>query len=238
MMSLVERTMPKILSKLRINNTREFPINPTEVNAYNSFSDNSIIVPLAFLTYPMYHLGLEVLNYGSIGSVLGHELTHGFDNNGRKRDKYGNYKQWWSNDTIQTFERKAECFVEQYDNITIEGVEGKVNGKKTLGENIADNGGLSHSFVAYKNFKKRVGSEPMLPGFEDFTLDQLFFIAFGSIWCETSIASDIADQLENDVHCPNSVRVNTAVSNSRDFARAFHCKAGARMNPAKKCKIW
>ncbi|XP_044749449.1 neprilysin-like isoform X2 [Coccinella septempunctata] len=238
MMRLIQREMPKNLAKLRVINEKEFSVNPTEVNAYNSFADNSIIVPLAFLTYPMYHLGLEVLNYGSIGSVLGHELTHGFDNNGRKHDKYGNFKQWWSNETIETFEMKTECFIEQYDNLTIPGVDGVVSGKRTLGENIADNGGLNNALIAYKNYRKRSGYELKLPGFDNYTHNQLFFIAFASIWCESAVASDIETQLETDVHCPNSVRVNMAVSNSIDFAEAFHCRPGTKMNPVDKCKIW
>ncbi|KAL3265444.1 hypothetical protein HHI36_009647 [Cryptolaemus montrouzieri] len=236
LMKLVEREMPKHLSKLRLVNKKEFIVNPTEVNAYNYFADNSIIVPLAFLTYPLYHLGLEVLNYGSIGTVLGHELTHGFDNKGRKHDIQGNYKQWWSNATIETFERKTECFVKQYDNITIEGAEGQVSGERTLGENIADNGGLNHAYRAYKNYMKRSGCEPSLPGFENYTHDQLFFIAFGSIWCENASTKDIEEQLESDAHCPNPIRVNMGVSNSKDFAKAFHCKVGSKMNPEKNAR--
>ncbi|CAH1159649.1 unnamed protein product [Phaedon cochleariae] len=228
----------KQLNKLRKQHIRDWYSEPIEVNAFNSFSDNAINVPMAILSFPMYHLGLEVLNYGSIGTILGHELTHGFDNIGRKHDKYGNYVQWWTNKTIETFENLTECFVAQYDNYTVEGVEEHVKGRKTLGENLADNGGLNQAYSAYESYVKTFGEEPKLPGFEDFSNYQMFFIAYGSIWCETTTIEDLKDQLEYDEHCPNSVRVIATLQNSEDFSRHFNCPAGSRMNPKKKCKIW
>jgi predicted metalloendopeptidase len=123
MMSFIKTYIPSKLENLRLVNERNWSTDPTTVNAYNSFPDNAINLPMAILAFPIYHLGLEVLNYGAIGSVLGHELTHGFDNTGRKHDKFGNYKEWWTNATVHTFEEKIECFVKQYDNFTVEGVE-------------------------------------------------------------------------------------------------------------------
>ncbi|KAJ8915866.1 hypothetical protein NQ315_015477 [Exocentrus adspersus] len=195
-------------------------------------------VPMAILNFPVYNLGLEVLNYGSIGAILGHELTHGFDNMGRKHDKYGNHVQWWSNKTIETFENLTECFIKQYDNFTIDGVEGHVKGKNTLGENLADNGGVNQAFTAYKNYVSQFGEEAKLPGFENFTHEQMFFIAYGSIWCESTTVQDLQEQLEYDEHSPNSIRVIGALQNSNEFTKAFNCPKGSFMNPHKKCKIW
>lgn len=238
MLNLVKSAVPKNLLSLRKTNKKEFSVDPIVVNAFNSFYENSIYVPLGILTFPMYHLGLEFLNYGAIGSVLGHELIHGFDNLGRKHDKYGNYKQWWSEKTIKTFENKTECFIQQYSNVTVDGTDDHISGTKTLGENIADNGGLNQAFAAYKRFRRKNGRELNLPGFKNYTHEQLFFIAFGSIWCETISSAELENQLESDEHSPNSVRVNLAVSNSPDFARSFNCPAGSKMNPINKCKIW
>jgi neprilysin len=127
---------------------------------------------------------------------------------------------------------------------------------KTLGENLADNGGLSHAYRAYHSYLKKNGPEPKLPGFENFTSDQLFFIAFGSvrdtnglidcfvydflqIWCETISADELESQIEFDEHSPNNVRVIGSLQNSQEFSRAFECPVGSRMNPSdNKCKVW
>lgn len=227
------------LSSLREPNPRDWSSEAITVNAYNSFMDNAINVPMAILNYPLYDLGLEVLNYGSIGSILGHELTHGFDNTGRKHDKYGNYVQWWSNKTIETFENMTQCFIKQYDNFTIDGIDGHIKGKVTLGENLADNGGLHQAYTAYTRYRKQHGREPKLPGFEVYSSDQLFFIAYGSIWCETSTLEDLKSQLEYDEHCPNAIRVIGTLQNSEEFSKAFKCPKNSFMNPdTERCKIW
>ncbi|GLV35324.1 Neprilysin 5 [Carabus blaptoides fortunei] len=227
-----------ILESLRDINEKTWHSDPTTVNAYNDFLDNTITVPMAMLLFPVYNLGLEVLNYGAIGSILGHELTHGFDNNGRKYDKYGNYRQWWSNSTIDHFENLTKCFINQYSEFYVPEVDDNVDGELTLGENIADNGGVNHAFLAYKNYKKRQGPEPLLPGFEQFTDDQLFFIAYASMWCDETSSYILENQLL-DEHSPNRYRVLGSLSNSEDFSKAFHCPKGSNMNPnKKKCRIW
>ncbi|KAF2901565.1 hypothetical protein ILUMI_04622 [Ignelater luminosus] len=239
MMGMIKTSTPTKLATLRQESERTWRTDPTTVNAYNYFSDNSITVPMAILTHPFYNLGLEVLNYGAIGSVLGHELTHGFDNIGRKFDKWGNYQQWWSNQTIETFENKTQCFVDQYENFTVSSVEKHIDGKQTLAENLADNGGLHHAFLAYRNYVKKHGDEPKLPGFESFSNTQMFFIAFGSIWCETPNTAALKYQIEHDEHCPSSVRVLGTLQNSHEFAEAFKCPVGSIMNPNKtRCRIW
>ncbi|XP_066145515.1 endothelin-converting enzyme homolog [Euwallacea fornicatus] len=239
MINIILQFTNESLTSLRLFNPRDWSTEPITVNAFNSFPDNAINVPLAILNYPLYDLGLEVLNYGSIGSILGHELTHGFDNAGRKHDKYGNYVQWWSNKTIETFENLTHCFVKQYDNYTIEDVPGHAQGNRTLGENLADNGGLNQAFTAYKRYKNKHGGEPKLPGFEQFTSEQMFFISYGSIWCETASREDLKLQLEQDEHCPNALRVIGVLQNSEDFTEAFQCPRDSFMNPKReRCKIW
>lgn len=239
MMSMVTQFTPIELESLRDESERTWKTDPTTVNAYNYFSDNSITVPIAILTHPFYHLGLEVLNYGAIGSILGHELTHGFDNIGRRFDKFGNYKQWWSNTTIETFENKSQCFIKQYENFTLPSIEQKVDGQRTLGENLADNGGLHHAYLAYKKVLKKIGEEPKLPGFQAFSNMQLFFIAYGSIWCESIDRESLKSQLENDEHCPSSLRVIGTLQNSHEFSEAFKCPLGSNMNPNReRCRIW
>ncbi|XP_066245414.1 neprilysin isoform X2 [Euwallacea similis] len=239
MINIILQYTNESLSSLRLFNPRDWSTEPITVNAFNSFPDNAINVPLAIMNYPLYDLGLEVLNYGSIGSILGHELTHGFDNAGRKHDKYGNYVQWWSNETAETFENLTNCFVKQYDNYTIEDIPGHANGNMTLGENLADNGGLNQAFAAYKQYKNQHGEEPKLPGFEQFTNEQMFFISYGSIWCETVSKEDLRAQLEQDEHCPNALRVIGTLQNSEDFTEAFQCPQSSFMNPKReRCKIW
>lgn len=239
MMSMIKQTVPTELASLRQESERSWKTDPTTVNAYNYFSDNSITVPIAILTHPFYNLGLEVLNYGAIGSVLGHELTHGFDNIGRKFDKYGNYKQWWTNRTIETFENKSSCFIQQYEKLLFPGIKQKIDGERTLGENLADNGGLNHAYFAYKNYLRKHGEESKLPGFQEYSTDQMFFIAFGSIWCETADTESIKYQIENDEHCPSWIRVTATLQNSRNFADAFKCPLGSKMNPKRaRCRIW
>ncbi|KAF7277204.1 hypothetical protein GWI33_009257 [Rhynchophorus ferrugineus] len=133
----------------------------------------------------------------------------------------------------------TKCFVNQYDNYTIDGVRGHVKGKVTLGENLADNGGLNQAYTAYQSYKQRNGAEGKLPGFETYNDEQMFFIAYGSIWCETATVRDIEDQLEYDEHAPNYVRVIGTLQNSPEFSKAFQCPKNTPMNPIRpKCKIW
>ncbi|XP_050300077.1 neprilysin isoform X2 [Anthonomus grandis grandis] len=239
LVNIIIQSINETLTSLRLTNPRDWSTEATTVNAFNSFSDNAINVPMAILNYPLYDLGLEVLNYGSIGSILGHELTHGFDNTGRKYDIYGNYIQWWTNKTIDTFENMTKCFVDQYDNYTLDGVKGHVKGRVTLGENLADNGGVNQAYMAYKRYRKKYGEEAKLPGFEGYSSDQMFYIAYGSIWCETTSVDDLKLQLEYDEHCPNAIRVIGTLQNSEEFSEAFSCPVDSYMNPKrKKCKIW
>ncbi|XP_055908210.1 neprilysin-1-like, partial [Eupeodes corollae] len=180
----------------------------------------------------------RALNYGAIGTVLGHELMHGFDDSGRMFDRTGNMRQWWSNKTIDEYINRTQCFVEQYSQYQLLDIGEYVDGELTLGENIADNGGMREAFYAYQKYVEKSGKEDRLPGMENYSHEQLFFISFGYLWCETLTPAASHHVLE-DVHCPGSIRLKGVLSNSEEFANTFNCKRGSAMFPDnKKCKIW
>ncbi|ORX49389.1 zincin [Hesseltinella vesiculosa] len=222
-------------------------MNPQEVNAYYNPPYNEIVFPAGILQNPFFGKDYpDYLNYGGIGTVVGHELTHGFDNGGRHFDSNGRLEDWWSNATSNAFDERAECFVKQYDQFTVDAGNGEkvhVKGKQTLGENIADNGGIGESFSAWK---KRYDSDPLsekynnqhLPGLDNFTPEQLFFINFGRIWCGKTTPERAKQRVLIDVHSPGKYRTIGSVQNSKHFAEVFQCPVGSPMNPAKKCELW
>ncbi|GFS48803.1 endothelin-converting enzyme homolog [Trichonephila inaurata madagascariensis] len=150
-------------------------------------------------------------------------------------NQYGNLEQWWKNSTIKNFQKQAQCFVEQYSNYEVQGI--KVNGLLTLGENIADNGALKPAFNAYQNWVARNHAEQPLPGLR-LTNNQLFFVAFGQMWCELSTPAMDRYMLLTNYHSPDKYRVIGSISNSKDFAREFKCPLKSSMNPEKKCEVW
>nr|XP_029723135.1 neprilysin-11-like [Aedes albopictus] len=170
-----------LLKSWQHKNNEMWDMNPTQVNAYYVLEQNVIYIPVAIIQYPFYYLGLDALNYGALGKTLGHEITHGFDNDGRQYDKFGNEKRWWSDRTLQEYDKRAQCLEEQYSSYYVPEAEAFINGTLTLGENIADNGGLREAFRAYRTYVKRNGPEPVLPGFEHFSHEQLLFISFGNV---------------------------------------------------------
>ncbi|KAF9183886.1 hypothetical protein BGZ51_000793 [Haplosporangium sp. Z 767] len=222
-------------------------MNPQTVNAYYNPSVNEIVFPAGILQQPFFHGDSpEYLNYGAIGVVAGHELTHAFDNEGRLFDAHGSLSDWWSNSTLEEFKSRSQCFVNQYGNFTVkdpQGRENHVNGKLTLGENLADNGGLKR---AYEAWFARFKSDPhgnkfknhLLSGLEDFTREQLFYISFARIWCSERRSASAIERLRTDVHSPAKWRVNGAVQNSEHFAEVFKCQPRAPMHPDSKCDLW
>ncbi|XP_055609974.1 endothelin-converting enzyme 1-like [Uranotaenia lowii] len=211
--------------------------DPTEVNAYYFFDRNAINIPMAMIQYPFYYLGLEALNYGAIGLTLGHEVTHGFDNSGIEYDKTGNHGQWWSNDTLKEYKKRAQCLVEQYNGFYLQEAKQFIDGTLTLGENIADNAGLREAFRAYRRFLKENGPEPLLTGMEDFSHEQLFFLSFANQECGT-VWTIGAEQLLEDEHSPSEFRVTGVLRNMEEFSEAFQCPKGSAMNPEHKCLLW
>lgn len=179
------------------------------------------------------------MNFGGIGVVIGHEITHGFDDRGRLYDKLGNIRQWWDLGTIKRFEEKAQCIEDQYSSYKLEQIDMKVSGKRTKGENIADNGGLKQAYMAYQKWVAEKGPEPPLPGL-GLSHPQLFFLNYAQIWCGSMNDKEAVRKLKTAVHSPGPVRVKGPLSNSPDFALAYSCPEGSPMNPPKeeKCRVW
>ncbi|OUM64689.1 hypothetical protein PIROE2DRAFT_42280, partial [Piromyces sp. E2] len=221
-------------------------MTPQTVNAYYYTSDNSINFPAGILQPPFFNAKEpDYLNYGGIGMVVGHELTHAFDSTGSQFDASGKYFNWWTEDSYKEYSNLAMCFVDQYNQYTIKDSEGNdvnANGMLTINENLADNGALSRAYEAWilssKNVEKFTERNKALPGLSDYTLDQLFYIAFGQSWCEKFRPEYLVELVTKDLHSVPKHRVNGVVSNNEHFAKTFNCPKNSPMNPEKKCKIW
>ncbi|XP_069015864.1 phosphate-regulating neutral endopeptidase PHEX [Embiotoca jacksoni] len=222
---------------------KEWFTNPTTVNAFYSSSTNQIRFPAGELQKPFFW-GKEYprsLSYGAIGVIVGHELTHGFDNNGRKYDKNGNLDQWWSNSSVTAFNEKTHCVIEQYNNYYWGEAGLNVRGKRTLAENIADNGGIREAFRAYRRWvdESRGGAEePLLPGVE-LNNNQLFFVSYAHVRCNAYRPEAAREQVQSGAHSPPKYRVIGAMSNYEEFRKAFSCPESSAMNRgAKSCRVW
>jgi predicted metalloendopeptidase len=174
----------------------------------------------------------DAVNFGGIGMVIGHELTHGFDDQGRQFDAKGNLNDWWTEEDAKEFEKRAECFVNEYSGFSV-APGASVNGKLTLGENTADNGGIRISLMALLS---QIGSagKPV----DGFNPEQRFFLSFGQIWCENIREEAAKLQVQTDPHSPARFRVNGVVVNLPEFQKAFSCKAGQPMVSANACRVW
>uniref|UniRef100_A0A671QJJ4 Metalloendopeptidase homolog PEX-like n=1 Tax=Sinocyclocheilus anshuiensis TaxID=1608454 RepID=A0A671QJJ4_9TELE len=221
----------------------EWFTNPTTVNAFYSSSTNQIRFPAGELQKPFFW-GLDYprsLSYGAIGVIVVHELTHGFDDNGRKYDKDGNLDQWWSNSSITRFTEKTQCMIDQYNSYYWReaGLNGK--GKRTLAENIADNGGMRESFRAYRRWieKERSGvEEHLLPGV-GLTNNQLFFLSYAHVCCNAYRPEAARHQIQSGAHSPPKYRVIGAMSNYEEFHKAFNCPETSILNRGtKSCRVW
>uniref|UniRef100_A0A646QFM4 Neprilysin n=1 Tax=Hemiscolopendra marginata TaxID=943146 RepID=A0A646QFM4_9MYRI len=241
--STAERESLEIFSSLRdqpVDKTKWY-MTPGTVNAYYSAELNSINFPAGILQNPFYSEGNPMaLNYGGIGSVIGHEITHGFDDEGRLYDKEGNLDKWWSPDVTQQFSQKAQCYVDQYGSFCPPELKGLcLNGNLTLGENIADNGGIKSSYKAYQEWVKRNGEELRLPGLEKFSMEKVFFLGFGQVWCAQLRTEYLLNAVFKDPHSPPKYRVLGTISNSEDFASVFKCPKGTPMNRGNnRCQLW
>jgi len=257
-LSIGENFLENSLSSKKIETAREFDklgkevdksewsMNPSMTNAYYSPSRNEMVFPAGILQPPFFGANRPaVLNFGSVGAVIGHELTHGFDDQGAQFDAKGNMKMWWTKKSYNAFKNKTKCMMKQYHNIKVPDIQKlapklKINGKLTLGENIADNGGMKASFAAYTEWQKKkdTPTEYQLAG-KTVPSNQLFFFAYGQSWCSISNPKSIMVQIRSDPHSPSIARVVGPVQNSPDFAGAFpECKAGTPMNPTAKCTVW
>ncbi|TAQ86241.1 hypothetical protein B7494_g5451 [Chlorociboria aeruginascens] len=206
------------------------------VNAYYNPPGNEIVFPAGIMQFPVFDVNVpQYLSYGAFGSVSGHELSHAFDSTGRHYNENGAYSDWWTNSTVVGFEGRADCFVDQYHNYTVPGPDGKplnVNGRLTLGENIADAGGVSAAFKAWKKHQAETPNED-LPGLEYFTQEQLFFVSYGNWWCGKSRKETAISRIYTDPHAPKWARILGTMANSRDFKESFKC---ASKEPV--CELW
>ncbi|HEX2918137.1 MAG TPA: M13 family metallopeptidase, partial [Edaphobacter sp.] len=215
----------------------EWSMTPPTVNAYYDPSMNDINFPAGILQPAFYDQSQDdAVNYGHIGAVIGHELTHAFDDEGRKFDAKGNMEDWWTPEDAKKFESRTDCLVSEYGSFTaVDDV--KVNGKLTLGENTADNGGLLLAYLAYLERAKndKVDLNAKVNGY---TAPQRFYIAYAQNWCENSRPEVIRQQVLTDPHSPDYFRANGAIVNQPGFAAAFSCKKSAPMVPANSCRVW
>ncbi|CAI5687042.1 unnamed protein product [Oreochromis niloticus] len=217
-------------------NRNQWSMTPPTVNAYYNPTKNEMVLPAGILQVPFYSRSWpKALNFGGIGVVMGHELTHAFDDQGREYDKDGNLRPWWKNSSVEAFKKQTQCMVEQYGNYSIN--QEPLNGRQTLGENIADNGGLKAAYKAYLNWIKRNGEEATLPAL-GMTNHQLFFVGFAQVWCSVKTPESSHEGVMTDPHSPPRFRVIGTVSNSREFSKHFGCKADTPMNPNHKCELW
>ena len=209
-------------------------MTPPTVNAYYSSNRNNINFPAGILQVPFYKEGRDpAINYGGAGAVIGHELTHGFDDQGRQFDGAGNLADWWTPDDAKAFEERASCLVNEYSSFTAVG-DVKVNGKLTLGENTADNGGLRIALMAYLASSAARERRPL----DGFTPEQRVFLGYGQIWCESRRPEYERLQAQTNPHAPGRYRVNGVVSNMPEFQNAFSCKADAPMVRGSACRVW
>ncbi|MDB4945382.1 MAG: Endothelin-converting enzyme 1 [Labilithrix sp.] len=211
----------------------EWLMSPPTVNAYYDAQMNEMVFPAGILQPPFYaNAQSQATNFGGIGMVMGHELTHGFDDEGRQFDADGNLKDWWGPAVNTEFERRASCVQKQYDDYVVLG-DLHVNGKLTLGENIADLGGLKLGYQAMK--AKNLPASSTKP---EFTPDQEYFLGFAQGWCTKQRDEALRHLVSTNPHSPAMFRVNGPISNMPQFAQAFSCKPDAKMVRKDRCEIW
>ncbi len=212
----------------------EWDMTPPTVNAYYNPQMNDINFPAGVLQPPAFDPNSDAApNYGDTGGTIGHELTHGFDDEGRQFDAQGNLRDWWTADDEKEFVKRASCISDQYSTYTIID-DIKINGKLTLGEDTADLGGLILAYMAWQEDSKGQKLEPI----EGLTPEQRFFIGYGQSWCGQTRDETKRLRATVDPHSPEKYRTNGVVSNMPEFQEAFHCKAGAPMVNQNRCRVW
>ncbi|XP_043232060.1 neprilysin-2-like isoform X2 [Amphibalanus amphitrite] len=220
-----------------VDKDRDWVVSPLQVNAFYSPMHNEILFPLGFLQEPFFGLDYPALaNFANVGVVIGHELTHGFDNHGRRHNWGGNVTNWWSEKLLTDFTRRAMCIVKQYSKYKLDVVGKNVDGNKTVGENMCDGSGLKQAFNAWRMYRQGHPKEPSLPGL-NMTDEKLFFVFYGQIWCEV-VSREGWEKYAVDPHSPGRYRVSGVLQNSRQFAETFNCPVGSPMNPLEKCDVW
>ncbi|MEO8499530.1 MAG: M13 family metallopeptidase [Vicinamibacteria bacterium] len=217
----------------------QWGMTPPTVNAYYSPNNNEIVFPAGILQPPFFDRDMDdAINFGGIGVVIGHEYTHGFDDQGAKFGPDGNLENWWTPEDLKAFNERTDCVAKQYDGyVTVKDEKNgdvHLNGRLTLGENTADNGGLH---VAYNALQKTLAGKPrkLIDGF---TEEQRFFLGFANVWCQNSTEASSRQLAQTDPHSSGEFRTIGAVSNSAEFAKAFGCKPPSPMIRENACRVW
>jgi putative endopeptidase len=217
---------------------KEWGMTPPTVNAYYSGSYNEIVFPAGILQPPFFDKNMDdAVNFGGIGLVIGHELTHGFDDQGRKYDPQGNLRDWWTAEDGKEFEKRVSCVADEYSNfVAVDDV--KLNGRLTLGENTADNGGARIALRALEHMiaDDKTGKEGQK--IDGYTPEQRFFLGYGRVWCEKRRPEFERMQVTTNPHSPGQWRVDGVVQNMPEFQKAWGCKAGQPMVSANACHVW
>jgi endothelin-converting enzyme/putative endopeptidase len=229
----VHRQLAKIGKPL---DKQEWQMTPPTVNAYYDPTENDINFPAGILQPPFYDFKADdALNFGGMGAVIGHELTHGFDDQGALFDPEGNLKNWWTPEDEKAFKERTQCIVDEYDQfVAVDDVH--VRGKLTLGENTADNGGLRIAYMAL--MKSLSDSGKPTEKIDGFTPEQRLFIGWGQIWCQNQTDQMARLLAQNNEHSPGKYRANGVVENMPEFQKAWGCKAGQPMVRANACHVW
>ena len=200
--------------------------SPLEVNAFYGSDANGLWIPAGILQSPFFDAAnSDARNFGSIGSVLGHEMSHGFDDNGCLYDKRGELHDWWSKTTVENYKKRSTCIADLFSTYSVAGRN--VNGKYTLGEDSADSGGLKFAYEAF--IKKQARSEQE---------KRIFFTSFAQTWCSVERKKSAVSAVLTDPHAPNKFRVIGGLTQFAPFADAFQCPTGAAMAPASRCELW
>jgi predicted metalloendopeptidase len=229
----IHRQLAKIGKPL---DKQEWQMTPPTVNAYYDPTENDINFPAGILQPPFYDFKADdALNFGGMGAVIGHELTHGFDDQGALFDPEGNLKNWWTPEDEKAFKERTQCIVDEYDQfVAVDDVH--VRGKLTLGENTADNGGLRIAYMAL--MKSLADSGKPAEKIDGFTPEQRLFIGWGQIWCQNQTDQIARLLAQNNEHSPGNYRANGVVQNMPEFQKAWGCKADQPMVRVNACHVW
>jgi endothelin-converting enzyme/putative endopeptidase len=218
----------------------EWTMTPPTINAYNDPQNNTINFPAGILQLPFFDAKQsDAANYGAIGMVIGHEITHGFDDQGRKFDAKGNLRDWWTEADATAYDQRGNCLAAEYTHDVPElGAGVKANGKLTQGEDTADNGGIHLALMALEELYKSKGKSLDVPEKDGLTARQRFYLSYSFSWCESARPDVERMQITTNPHSLSRYRVNTPLSNQADFAKAFGCKQGQPMVREQACRVW
>jgi len=222
---------------------KEWGMTPPTVNAYYSSAMNDINFPAGILQPPFFDPNIDpAVNFGGIGVVIGHEMTHGFDDQGSKYDGHGNFREWQTTEDRQKFTERTDCEVKEYDGFETapahDGIAAQnLNGKLTLGENTADNGGLRIAYMALLDTLAKE-NKSIDDKIDDYTAAQRFFIGFAQVWCSNQTEQSARQLALTDPHSPGRWRANGSVQNFEEFGKAFGCHKGQPMYPENSCRVW